>query len=211
MIRLLMADDHGIVREGLKQLFNLIVDIEVAGEAVNGGQVLDAVRKGEFDLLLLDMTMPGINGVELIGRIRSQQPKLPILVLSMHNEPQIVKRALKAGADGYLTKDSDPERLIAAIRKVAGGGRYIDSAVAEQMAFEATHGNGAGPLHEQLSDREFEILKQLAKGLGVNEIAAMLSISNKTVSTHKARLMEKMDMKTNAELVRYALNNGLVA
>ncbi|MCK9389082.1 MAG: response regulator transcription factor [Sulfuritalea sp.] len=210
MIRLLMADDHGIVREGLKQLFSLVADIEVAGEAINGNQVLDALRKGCFDLLLLDMTMPGISGVELIARIRIQHPKLPILVLSMHNEPQIVKRALKAGAAGYLTKDSDPERLLYAIHKVAGGGRYIDPTVAEQIALDASGGNGDGSLHEQLSDREFEILKLLAKGMGVNEIAAMLSISNKTVSTHKARLMEKMDIKTNAELVRYALINRLV-
>jgi DNA-binding NarL/FixJ family response regulator len=208
MIRLLMADDHAIVREGMKQLFSLTPDIEVVGEAVNGGEVLDAVRKGGFDLLLLDMTMPGINGVELIGRIHAQQPKLPILVLSMHNEAQTASRALRAGAAGYLTKDIDPKRLLAAIHKVAAGGRCLDAAVAESIAFDAS--DGTGPLHERLSDREFEILKLLAKGQGVNEIAALLSISNKTVSTHKARLMEKMDIRTNAELVRYALNNGLI-
>lgn len=208
MIRLLIADDHNIVREGLKQLFNLMVNIEVAGEAVNGAEVLYAVRKGGFDLLLLDMTMPGINGVELIGRIRAQQPKLPILVLSMHNEPQIVKRALKAGASGYLTKDVDPKRLLAAIHKVAEGGRCVDEAVAESILFDAD--DGVGPPHGKLSDREFEILKLLVKGQSVGEIAVMLSISNKTVSTHKARLLEKLDLKTNAELVRYALTNGLL-
>jgi DNA-binding NarL/FixJ family response regulator len=208
MIRLLMADDHAIVREGMKQLFSLTPDIEVVGEAINGGEVLDAVRKGGFDLLLLDMTMPGISGVELIGRIHAQQPKLPILVLSMHNEAQTASRALRAGASGYLTKDIDPKRLLAAIHKVASGGRCLDAAVAESIAFDAS--DATGPLHGKLSDREFEILKLLAKGQGVNEIAAMLSISNKTVSTHKARLMEKMGIKTNAELVRYALNNGLI-
>ncbi|MFA7279959.1 MAG: response regulator transcription factor [Sterolibacterium sp.] len=210
MIRILMADDHGIMREGLKQLFALVEDLAVVGEAINGGQVIDAVRKGGFDLLLLDMNMPGISGVELIERVLSQQPKLPILVLSMQNEPQIVKRTLKAGAAGYVTKDSNPDRLLAAIYKVAGGGRYIDPVVAEQLVFEVGNDNGAAPRHEQLTNREFQILKLLANGMGVNQIAAMLSISNKTVSTHKARLMEKMAMKTSAELVRYALNNGLV-
>ncbi|MFA6313435.1 MAG: response regulator transcription factor [Sterolibacterium sp.] len=210
MIRLLLADDHSIMREGLKQLFSLAEDIAVVGEAINGNEVLDAVRKGGFDLLLLDMTMPGISGVELIGRVVSRQPKLPILVLSMHNEPQIVKRALKAGAAGYLTKDCNPERLLAAIHKVAGGGRCIDPAIAEKLAFEASNGKDSGPLHDQLSDREFEILKLLAMGTSINQIAAMLSISNKTVSTYKVRLMEKMEMKTNTELVRYALDHGLV-
>ncbi len=207
MIRLLMADDHAIVREGMKQLFGLTGDIEVVGEAVNGAQVLDAVRKGGFDVLLLDMTMPGINGVDLIGRIRAQQPKLPVLVLSMHNEPQIVKRAISAGAAGYLTKDIDPKQLLAAIRTVAEGGRYIDAAIASQLVFETTEG---GPPHARLSDREFEILRLLARGQSVSEIAAMLSISDKTVSTHKARLMEKMGLKTRAELVRYSLTHGLL-
>lgn len=208
MIRLLIADDHTIVREGLKQLFKLTADIEVAGEAANGTEVLDAVGKGGFDVLMLDMGMPGINGIELIARIRAQHRKLPILVLSMYNEPQIVKRALKAGASGYLTKDVDPKRLLAAIRKVAEGGRCVDEAIAESIVFDAT--DSAGPPHERLSDREFEILKLLVKGHSVGEIAAMLSISNKTVSTHKLRLLEKMDLKTNAELVRYALANRLL-
>ncbi|MCK9389080.1 MAG: response regulator transcription factor [Sulfuritalea sp.] len=209
MIRLLIADDHAIVREGLKQFFTLVDDIAVIGEAENGAQVLNAMRGGGIDLLLLDMTMPGICGVELVSRIRMQDAKMPILVLSMHNESQIVKRALKSGASGYLTKDSDPERLLAAIRKVAGGGRYIDPVVAEQMAFEIA-GESHELAHERLSDREFEVLMLLSKGQGVNEIADMLSISNKTVSTHKARLMEKMGMRSNAELVRYAVDNGLL-
>jgi DNA-binding NarL/FixJ family response regulator len=208
MIRILIADDHGIMREGLKQFFATAKDIEVVGEAVNGGQVLAAIKKGGFDLLLLDMTMPGISGVELIGRIAALQPKPPILVLSMHNEPQVVKRALKSGASGYITKDSNPKRLLAAVRKVAAGGHYIDPDLAEQIAFDVSV--AAGAPHEQLSEREFEIFGLLARGIGVIEIGAMLSISDKTVSTHKARLMKKMGFKTATELVRYALNNGIV-
>ena len=210
MIRILLADDHGIMREGLKQLFAVVEGIEVAGEAANGNQVLVAVKQGEssFDLLLLDMSMPGISGIELIARVVDLQPKLPILVLSMHHDPQIVKRALKSGAAGYITKGSNPKQLLTAIRKVASGGRYIDPAVAEEIAFDG--GNVAGAPLGQLSDREFEILRLLAQGVGVMEIAAALNISDKTVSTHKARLMKKMGLKTTAELVRYALNNGLV-
>lgn len=208
MIRVLIADDHGIVREGLKQLFSLATDIAVAGEAVNGAQVLDAVRGGGIDLLLLDMTMPGINGAELIHRIRSHHPDLPILILSMHNELQVARRALAAGATGYLTKDSDPKTLMSALRKVASGGRFIDPALAERMVFDASSGERAP--HELLSEREFSILQLLVAGKGVNDIADELAISNKTVSTHKARLMQKMNCHSNAELVRYAVAHGLV-
>lgn len=209
MIRLLMADDHGIMREGLKQLFNNVDDIVVAGEAVDGPQVLAALRQGSFDLLLLDMSMPGISGIQLIEQIRLLRPTLPILVLSMHDEPQIVKRALNAGAGGYISKETnDPKRLLSAIRMVAGGGRYMDPGMAERVIFEAS--DESAPSHTTLSKRELEIFMLLAQGLGVTEIAAKLFISSKTVSTHKARLMEKMDLKTNADLVRYALTNGLV-
>jgi len=209
VIRLLMADDHGIVREGLKQLFNRVEDITVAGEAVNGNQVLAALQEDCFDLLLLDMSMPEICGIELIEQVRLLRPTLPILVLSMHHEPQIVKRALKAGAGGYLSKDTnDPQRLLTAIRRVAGGGRYMDPEMAERVAFET--GNESPPPHLALSERELQVFKLLAQGLGVNEIAVMLFISSKTVSTHKSRMMEKMEMKTNAELVRYALEHKLL-
>lgn len=207
MIRVLIADDHGIVREGLKQLFALGTDITVAAEAVSGGQVLDALRAGGIDLILLDLTMPGISGANLIARLRAHDNCPPILVLSMHNELQIARRALAEGASGYLTKDSDPKTLMAAIRKVAAGGRFIDPALAEQMAFDM---GGERKPHELLSDREFDIFRLLVSGKGVNEIAEELSISNKTVSTHKARLMQKMNVQNNAELVRYAVANGLV-
>lgn len=210
MIRILIADDHAIVREGLKQLFALWADVSVAGEAVNGAQVLEAVRQNEIDLLLLDMTMPGVSGVELIARVRAHSPSLPILVLSMHNEPQIARRALASGASGYLTKDSDPEMLMAAIRKVAGGGRFIDPELAESMVFDSG-GNGERLPHELLSEREFHILRLLVQGRSINEIADELSISNKTVSTHKARLMQKLNFQNNAELVRYGIDHGLVA
>jgi DNA-binding NarL/FixJ family response regulator len=208
MIRVLIVDDHAILRAGLRQMFSLTPDIKVAGETDNGRQVLQAVTGGEgFDLLLLDLSLPDISGIELICRVRDQNVKVPILVLSMHNELQIVKRALKAGAAGYLTKNSDPERLFAAIRKVASGGHFIDAAIAEQLVFNGN--NNDRPRHEQLSQREFEILGLLAKGLSVNEIAIMLAISNKTVSTYKSRLMEKLALKTTADLVRYAMGIGL--
>jgi len=209
MIEILMADDHGIVREGIKQLFALTNDISVAAEAVNGGQVLEKLRHANFDLLLLDMSMPGVSGVSLIERVRLHSPKLPVLVLSMHNEPQIARRALSAGAEGYVTKDSEPEILLAAVRKVARGGRFIDPAMAEQMVFDNL-GSAHTNLHEQLSEREREILLLLAKGVSLNHIADSLAISSKTVSTHKMRLMQKMGISTNADLVRYAVSHGLV-
>ena len=210
MIRVLIADDHAIVREGLKQLFALDSDVAVAGEAIDGAEVLEAVRHADsIDLLLLDMTMPGVSGVNLISRIRAQDGAPPILILSMHNELQIARRALSAGAAGYLTKDSRPDILMAAIRKVAAGGRFIDPELAEQMVFEA-EGSGQRPSHELLSEREFSILRLLVRGMTVNDIAEELVISNKTVSTHKARLMQKMNFRSNAELVRYAVTHGLI-
>jgi DNA-binding NarL/FixJ family response regulator len=209
MIKLLLADDHALVREGLKQLFALTADVVVAAEATNGAQVLEALRDERVDLVLLDMTMPGIAGPELIARILAHDGSPPVLVLSMHNEPQIARRALAAGAAGYLTKDNNPELLLAAIRKVAAGGRFLDPALAEAMAFEAS-GTGTASDHENLSDREFQIMCLLARGHGVNEIADSLAISNKTVSTHKARLMDKMGFASNADLIRYALSRGLI-
>ena len=208
MIRVFIADDHAIVRKGLKQLVSISDSMTLVGEATNGAQLLESLRGVTTDLLLLDMTMPGINGVELIERVLAQNPQLPILVLSMHNEPQIARRVLAAGAAGYCTKDSDPEILISAILKVAAGGRFIDPVLAEKMAFDT--GQHAQYLpREVLSDREFTILGMLVKGKSVNEIAEELVISNKTVSTHKARLMQKLNLQNNAELVRYGVEHGL--
>jgi DNA-binding NarL/FixJ family response regulator len=209
MIRILIADDHAIVRGGLKQLFAMVPDIAVAGEAVNGLQALDCLRHTPVDIVLLDLTMPGMSGIDIVARMRSAYPNLPILVLSMRNEPEIVRQVLKVGASGYLTKDSEPEMLVAAIRKAAAGGRFIDPALAEQLLFDIDQ-PGAAPLHVQLSGREAQILSLLARGRSVNDIAADLMISNKTVSTHKAHLMQKMNFMNNADLVRYAIMHGLV-
>ena len=209
MIHILIADDHAIVRGGVKQLLALSSDVEVAGEATNGAQVMEQLHSASFDLVLLDMTMPGISGVDLIARIRMHDAKLPILVLSMRNEAQVVRGALKAGATGYLTKDNEPETLMAAIRKTAAGGRFIDPLLVEQMVFDVDT-LGASQAHERLSNREFHILSRLAGGKGDSEIADELAISNKTVSTHKARLMQKMNFRSNAELVRYGVTHGLV-
>jgi DNA-binding NarL/FixJ family response regulator len=209
MIRILLADDHALVREGLKQLFSLTADIVIAAEATNGAQVLEALRAGTFDVLLLDMTMPGISGTDLISRVVAAERHPPVLVLSMHNEPQIARRALGSGAVGYLTKDCDPAILLAAVRRVAAGGRYIDPVMAEFMVFEP-QGKQTAADHHHLSEREFQVLCLLARGRSVNEIALELSISNKTVSTHKARLMEKMGFANNVEIVRYAMEKHLV-
>ena len=209
-LRILLADDHRIMREGLGQLFALMPDIEVVAEATSGAEVLEHLRQATVDLLLMDMSMPGISGDDLITRVRSHHPALPILVLSMHEEPQIAQRALKAGANGYLTKDQDSQTLLAAVRKVAGGGRFIDPRLAERMAFEVS-GVTRRADHLGLSNREFEVLRLLAAGLRVGDIAQKLSLSDKTISTHKARMMEKMGFGSGAELVRYAVEHNLVS
>ena len=210
MINVLIADDHVVVRGGLKQLFTVMGDIAVAGEAVDGMELLEMLQQGNnFDLLLLDLTMPGISGINLITRIRAQSKSLPILVLSMHNELQVAKRVLQAGASGFITKGSAQETLVAAIRRVAAGGRFVDPVLAEQMMFEKPVPGEEVP-HDRLSERELHILKLIAQGKTVNEIAEKLFISNKTVSTHKARLMQKMNFQSNAELVRYAADHSLV-
>lgn len=208
MIRLLLAEDHAIVRAGLKQLFALVDDLAVAGEAATGSQLMQLLRGDPPDLVLLDLGMPGIAGADLITRIRAHYPRLPVLVLSMHNEPQVARRALKAGADGYVTKDSEPELVLAAIRKVAAGGRFIDPALAEQMAFDQVTPS-AEQAHDRLTDREYQILILLVRGHSLNDVASQLAISSKTVSTHKARLMQKMALRSNAELVRYGVLHGL--
>ncbi|WP_029050477.1 response regulator transcription factor [Cupriavidus sp. amp6] len=206
MIRVLIAEDHAIVRSGLKQIVATTTDIVVSGEAADGAAALEQLRTGEFNLLLLDMTMPGISGIDLIRRVRLEWPSLVILVLSMHNEAQVASRALRAGASGYVTKDSDPEILLGAIRKLAAGGKFIDPALVDAMVF---HQRGAdAPAHEVLSNREFQVLQRLATGQTVNEIAESLSLSAKTISTHKMRLMQKLGLQNNAELIRYAIRHG---
>ena len=209
MIRLVIADDHAIVRGGLRQIFATVPDFEVVGEAVNGAEVLDCVRQQEADLLLMDLNMPGVSGPDLITRIRAHRPRLPILVLSMHNEAQVAARVLKAGANGYITKDSEPDLLLGAMRKVAAGGKYIVPELAERMVFDVSLPDQQAP-HSQLSDRELEVLRLLIAGLSINSIAEQLFISNKTVSTHKTRLMEKLNLTSMADLMRYAMQHDLM-
>ncbi|SAL17329.1 response regulator protein [Caballeronia udeis] len=209
MIRILIADDHAIVRSGLKQIIATTEDIVVAGEAAQGAEVIEKLRTCQVDLLLLDMTMPGISGVDLIRRVRTEHPVLPVLVLSIHNEAQVVARAVRAGATGYVTKDSDPDILLAAIRKLAGGGRFMDPKLVDVMVFD-THSMDAAP-HKILSDREFQVLHLLAAGKSINAIADVLVLSAKTISTHKMRLMQKLGIENNAELIRYAIKHGLTS
>lgn len=207
MFRILIGDDHSLVRSGLKQIIATTEDLAVAGEAAQGADVLGALRTASYDLLLVDMTMPGLSGVDLIRRVKAEWPKLPVLVLSMLNEAQVATRALRAGAAGYVTKDCEPEILLAAIRKVAAGGHFIDPALVDAMVFEA--GTPDAPPHEILSDREFQVLQLLASGRSLNEIGEKLNISAKTISTHKMRLMQKLNLDNNAALLRYAIEHGL--
>ncbi|MEI6719882.1 MAG: response regulator transcription factor [Betaproteobacteria bacterium] len=209
MTRILIADDHTLVREGLKQILSATPGLEVVAEAMDGDQALAHVRSTEFDLALLDMSMPGLSGIDLIKRLKLERPKLRILVLSMHGEQQYAVRAFKAGASGYLTKDSASDQLVAAIRKIAAGGVYISAAAAEQLAMGAMDAPGELP-HRSLSDREFEVFRLLVAGTSITDIADGLHLSVKTVSTHKTRILQKMNMASTAELVRYAVENKLV-
>lgn len=209
MIRIVLADDHAIVREGLKRIVGDAADFTVAGEAADGTEVMRVVRETDFDVLVLDLSMPGRSGMELIKLVKAEKPKLRILVLSMHQEMQYAVRAIKSGASGYLTKETAPAQLEQAIRKIAAGGAYISAEVAEQLALGAMPGAAAGLPHESLSDREFQVFRLLVAGDGVSDIAHKLNLSVKTVSTHKANLMQKLGLVNATELVRYALKHGL--
>ena len=205
MIRVLLVDDHSIVRDGLKRILAATPDLEVAGEAASGEAALALVKANDYDLAMLDMSMPGLSGVDLIKRLKLEKPRLRILVLSMHGEQQYAARALKAGASGYLNKDSASELLLGALRKIAAGGVHIG-----EVAAASVLQSGNKPAHETLSDREFEVLRLLVEGLGPTQIGERLHLSVKTVSTHKTRILEKLNVKSTAELVRYALENRLV-
>lgn len=209
MIRILIADDHAIVRGGLNQLLSSQNDFVVAGEAADGLEALRQIREKALDVVLMDMSMPGRSGIELIKMVKAEKPKLAILVLSMHKEEQYAVRALKAGAMGYLTKESAPDQLVAAIRKVAGGGVFISTGVAERLALELGGNHDATP-HTQLSDREYQIFQMIVSGVAIGEIADELSLSVKTVSTHKSRILQKMRMSSSAELIHYAIRHQLV-
>jgi DNA-binding NarL/FixJ family response regulator len=206
-IRVLLADDHTLVREGLRQLLGATADIRVEGEAANGEEALALARANDYDLAVLDMSMPGLSGIELIKRLRLEKPRLRLLVLSMHAEQQYAVRALKAGAAGYLTKDSASAQLASVIRKVAAGGVHIGETAAAQLVGAVTGGDALP--HARLSDREFEVFRLLVAGEGPTGIAERLHLSVKTVSTHKTRILEKMGMESTADLVRYAVANRL--
>jgi DNA-binding NarL/FixJ family response regulator len=209
MIRILIADDHMIVREGLMQLLSSQPDLVVVGEARNGQEVLQLIRELEFDVLVLDMSMPGKSGIELIKQLKADKPRLRLLVLSMHQEHQYAVRAIKAGASGYLTKDSASVQLVSAIHKVAAGGAFISADVAEQLALDAMP-NAQGLPHTALSNREYQVFQLLVSGVAVSDIAERLNVSAKTISTHKARLMEKMGIGNQTDLIRYALRHRLI-
>ncbi len=209
MIHILIADDHDILRAGLKHILADSGDIVVAGEAGNGIEAVGLLRSGQWDAIVLDLTMPGRNGIELIKQIKSEFPKLPILILSMHKEDIYAVRALKAGASGYLCKDNAEAQLAEAIRKVVGGGLFINQSVSEKLTMDILQGRHNQLPHNRLTDREYQIFLLLVQGLGVSEIGRQLSLSVKTVSTHKASILAKMGLGNTAELVRYAIQHGL--
>lgn len=209
MIRVLIADDHAIVRDGLKQIFKETSDIVVAGEAANGTEVIEKIKFEKYDLVVLDISMPGRGGLDVLKYIKLHNPTLPVLVLSMYSEDQYAIRVLKAGAAGYLTKESASEQLISAVRRIYEGHKYVSLGLAEKLA-ESLDSNRRKTGYEALSDREFQVLRLIGSGMTVGEIAEELSLSVKTISTNRARILEKMGMKNNAELICYAIRHNLV-
>jgi DNA-binding NarL/FixJ family response regulator len=208
MIRILIADDHTIVRDGLKQILAETADMIVTDEAVIGLDVVGKAAKQKFDVVLLDISMPGRNGLDVLKQLRTEHPNLPVLILSMYSEEQYAMRALRAGAAGYLTKDSASDELILAIRRISSGKKYLGPSLAEKLAVYLEHGEDK-PLHESLSDREYQVMCMIASGKAVKEIGEELNLSVKTISTYRARIMDKMRMKTNAALTHYVIQNNL--
>ena len=205
----LVADDHAIIRDGLKKILADTNDLVVAGEASNGHTVMEQVKQRDWDLLVLDLSMPGRHGLELIKLLKSERPKLPILIFSMHQEEQFAVRAFRAGASGYMSKEGDSDLILPAMRKVAAGGTYISPKVAELLATDISPNSQALP-HTLLSDREYEVFSRILKGVSLTEIAAELSLSIKTVSTHKSHILIKMGMTSQVDLVRYAIEHHLM-
>jgi DNA-binding NarL/FixJ family response regulator len=209
MIKILVADDHTIVREGLKQIFVGTHDMAVTDEARNGQEVIKKVENNDYDIVILDISLPGRSGLDVLKQLKSVKPELPVLILSMYPEEQYAVRSLRAGASGYLTKESASQELISAIRKITQGRKYIKSSLAEKIAFELEADTNKS-LHEALSDREYQVLCMIASGKTVMEIARALSLSVKTISTHRARILKKMKLKNNAQMIRYAIKHNLV-
>jgi len=209
MIKILIADDHAIIREGLKQIISETSDMIVADVAIDGHEVLSRALKNEYDVVVLDITMPGRNGLDVLKELKKQRPELPVLVLTIHPEEQYAVRVLKAGASGYLTKESAPDELTAAIRKISQGKKYVTSSLAEKLVSDLNV-DTEKPLHNALSDREFEVMCMIATGKTVKQIGEELFLSEKTISTYRSRILKKMSMKNNAELMHYAIKHGLV-
>jgi DNA-binding NarL/FixJ family response regulator len=209
MIKILIADDHPVVRKGLKEIIEATPGMMVSDEASNGQEALEKIRKSDFNIVLLDISMPGRSGLDILKELKSEKPELSVLILTMHPEEQYAVRALKAGASGYLTKESASDELIAAIRKASKGRKYVSSSLAEKLAWYLEI-DDERPLHEVLSDREYEVMRMIASGKTITEIAGKLFLSVKTISTYRSRILEKMRMKSNAELTHYALKNRLV-
>lgn len=208
-MRVLIADDHAIVRRGLKETIRETFPKAIFGEASTAQEALERVRQQDWDIVILDISMPGRSGLDILADLKRLRAKLPVLFLSMHPEEQYARRSLKAGAAGYLTKESIPDELKTAVRRVSAGGRYVSASLAERLAFDLREG-GDLPVHELLSDREFQVLRMIAEGKTIKNIADDLSLSVKTVSTYRARILEKTGLKTTAELIRYALQAQLV-
>jgi len=209
MIQALIADDHEIVREGLRKIVEETSDIVIAGEASSSQEVLEEIWRRDYDVLLLDISMPGRSGLEILKQLKSERPKLPILILTMHPEEQYAVRVLKAGVSGYLTKNCAPDELITAIRKVVGGGKYISSSLAEKLAYELEI-DIEKPLHQTLSNREYQVMCMIGSGKTVKEIAKELSLSVKTISTNRVRILKKMKMKNNAQIIHYVIKHKLI-
>jgi DNA-binding NarL/FixJ family response regulator len=208
-MKVLIADDHAVVRRGLKETINESFPKTTFGEVETAQEAIESVRRQDWDVVILDISMPGKSGLDILDDLKRLRPKVPVLFLSMHPEEQYAKRALKAGAAGYLTKESVPEELKTAVKRVLGGGRYVSAALAEKLAYDLTRGTDA-PVHELLSDREFQVLRMVASGKTIKQIAGEISLSVKTVSTYRSRILEKTGLKTTAELIRYALQSQLV-
>jgi DNA-binding NarL/FixJ family response regulator len=208
MVRVLLVDDHPVVRKGMKAILEDEMPGVAVVEAGNGDDALAALT-ADTDVVVLDLSMPGRSGIDLLGEIKHRHPRMPVLIMSLHSEEQFAVRALRAGASGYVSKAAAPQELALAVGKVIGGGRYVSAALAERLADDIADGS-TGALHERLSHREFEVMRGIASGRTVSEIAATMRLSVKTVSTYRARLLEKMSLTSNAELTRYALENGLV-